>query len=165
MTKKTSDLKFDDKQFSSQTEDLNHLLIKFQICLEQEALAIRSNNIDNLTSTLNSKQNIVKELESASNLLEKNLNTHSLTIITLTQSELFKTFPTALKNLTMSTIKLIEECHDKNLANGMSVQTLSSFNQHALDLISGKNPKNVKLYNATGEKTLSANSSTSLGKA
>lgn len=165
MTQATGDLTINIVQFTSQTEELNRLLIEFSKILDEESSAIRSNHTEELQSVLSQKQNTSEKLNTTSERVEKLLAQHSVNIISLTDSELFTTFPEQLKQNIVDIISLVQHCHDKNLANGMSIQALSTINKHALDLISGKNPQDVKLYGAKGEKTPHASSGTTLGKA
>ncbi|BCN92957.1 hypothetical protein THMIRHAM_07420 [Thiomicrorhabdus immobilis] len=161
----TSDeVKFDLKLFSSQTESLLRLLKKFSEQLDLESESIRKNLADQILKTTANKQELADKLNSETSALNFNLEKSGLNLNTLVESQLFKTLPKDLQQQTQALISLVQECHDKNLANGMSIQMLSNINQHALDLISGKHKQDIKLYGSSGEKTQSGNQS-SLGKA
>lgn len=164
MNSNLDEVKFDLKLFSSQTESLLRLLKDFSELLDLEAESIKKNLADQILFTTANKQELADKLNSETIELNSNLEKNNLNLTTLIQSPIFKTLPKELQQKTQSLLSLIQECHDKNLANGMTIQMLSNINQHALDLVSGKHKQDVKLYGSSGEKTQSGNQS-SLGKA
>lgn len=161
---KTGESTFDTTQFSSHAAELNRLLNTFSEKLDQEANAIKQNLPEDISAASNAKNELVNQLNTLSEKIDSALSQHDLNLNTLIESELFTTLPTALQEQIIQALELIEKCHDKNLANGMSIQMLSNINKHALDLIAGKPTEDVKLYGSSGEKTRSSGQS-SLGKA
>ena len=155
---------FDSKQFTSQTAELTRQLTSFAELLDKEALAIKNNDAEQLTDLTSQKQTLSNQLESLSDQLNQLLKPLSLTLQDFTDKARFSALPDEVQADTKALIQLIEECHDKNLANGMSIQILSNINQYALDLMSGKQAQDVKLYGASGEKTQNSDKN-SLGKA
>jgi len=162
MSQKTDSL--DLVQFSSQAEELNRLLITFSEILDQESEIIKKNQADQLSEITFSKQEISEQLNLHTVKLDKILSAHNLNLASLIDSKEFSAFPEPIQIKIQDLMVLIQQCHDTNLANGMSIQMLSNINRHALDLISGKPQKKVNLYGSTGEKT-SSESQSSLGKA
>lgn len=156
--------KLNSTQFSSQIEELVCLLDQFSNVLDTEAAFIKKNLPDKLIENAQTKNEFANKLTNASNEIEKQLEPLNLSLVTLIDDPSFQTLnPNIQANITELKVK-IEVCHDKNIANGISIQMLSNINQHALDLISGK-PQELKLYGSTGEKTNSSSSQSSLGKA
>ncbi|MDX1353485.1 MAG: flagellar protein FlgN [Thiomicrorhabdus sp.] len=162
MSNQTSELTIN--QLTSQIDELVHLLQAFSDILDSEAEHIKKNQPEQLTDTTAIKSDMANQLSAATIALEASLKPLNLNISTLIQSDAFKTFPPSTQAKVTELISMIEACHDKNLANGMSIQILSNINQHALDLLSGK-PQDVKLYGSSGEKTRAANKQSNLGKA
>lgn len=150
---KQAELTMDINQFSSQTESLFGLLENFKTLLESESKTIGSSQIDELENILTKKQELSEELEQATQKLEQLLNPNQLNIFTLTENKLFKSFPPDLQQQVYQITTLIQTCHDINLANGMATQTLSNINKHTLDILSGRDTKEVNLYGSSGEKT------------
>lgn len=149
---------------TSQVANLLHLLNAFSDSLDQEAAAIKSNQSENLISSSHAKQTIADQLKATGTDLDKVIQPVSDNLIDLSLSSTFQKFPKTLQDKIKSTINLTVECHDKNLANGMSIQILSNLNQQALEMLSGKPKKDVQLYGASGTQNQSKDQN-SLGKA
>jgi flagellar biosynthesis/type III secretory pathway chaperone len=164
MNKLIGDFKLNLVQFSSQTADLNRLLTNFSEILDQEAIAIKCNQAEQLTQIIAIKEQLAHDLNLATDSINQFLNSYSVDLINFKNSPLFKELPTEIQTIVKNLVNLTQECNDKNLANGMSIQMLSNINKHVLDLISGKNEQQVKLYGSSGEQTQSGSKS-SLGKA
>lgn len=152
------------KQFSSQIVGLIHLLKQFSEILDQESDFIKKNQADQLIHVTQSKQDLAERLNSLTNELDETLANKSLKLISLVDSPSFALFSLEQQAEIKQLLVLIQQCHDKNLANGMSIQILSNINEHTLNLISGKHQQDVKLYGSSGEKTTTGSQST-LGKA
>jgi len=152
------------KQFSSQIVGLTHLLKQFSEILDQESDVIKKNQANQLVQITQSKQDLAEQLNSLTNELDQTLANQNLNLASLVSSPSFTLFSQEQQAEIKQLLELIQQCHDKNLANGMSIQILSNINKHTLDLISGKHQQDVKLYSSSGEKTTTGNQST-LGKA
>lgn len=152
------------ERFSSQIAELMHLLNQFSEILDQESDIIKKNQADQLVKITQSKQSLAEELNSSTIELDKTLASKDLNLISLVSSPSFTLLSEQQQAETNQLIALIQQCQDKNLANGMSIQMLSNINKHTLDLISGKHQQDVKLYGSSGEKT-TAGSQNTLGKA
>ena len=162
MTHKTSELY--SKQFTSQIEELLHLLESFSAILDSESECIKKNQTDELLKIATLKSDLANQLNESTKTIELVLKPFDLNIKTLSQSAEFKSLDQAIQSKVNGLTPLIEACHDKNLANGMSIQILSNINQHTLDLITGKQ-HDVNLYGSSGEKTRASNKQSNLGKA
>jgi len=160
----TGELTFDIEQFSSHSAELDRLLTDFSDLLDKETDAIKKNLPEELIKTINQKEELANLLTAANQNIDDFLGAKSLNLSSLTETDLFSTLPKTLQQQTLSLLQKIQVCHDKNLANGMSIQMLSNINQFALDMISGKPKQDVNLYGSSGEKTRSSGLST-LGKA
>ncbi|MEA1988261.1 MAG: flagellar protein FlgN [Pseudomonadota bacterium] len=162
MTQNTDELNL--KQFSSQIVGLMHLLKQFSDILDQESDIIKKNQADQLVQITQSKQDLAEQINSLTNELDQTLANQNLNLISLVNSRSFTLLSEEQQSEVKQTILLVQQCHDKNLANGMSIQMLSNINKHTLDLISGKQQQDVKLYGSSGERTTVGSQST-LGKA
>ena len=162
MTHKTSELY--SKQFTSQIEELLHLLESFSATLDSESECIKKNLPDELLNIATLKGDLANQLNESTQAIELILQPFNLNIRTLSQSADFKSLNQDIQSKINNLTPLIESCHDKNLANGMSIQILSNINQHTLDLITGKQ-HDVNLYGSSGEKTRASNKQSNLGKA
>lgn len=162
MSKQTNVL--ETSQFTSQIDVLLRLLDQFSLILDDESKNIKSNDTDSLILTTDNKSKLASELNVATKQLEAILSPSNVTLSNITSSDLFKLISPQHQTKIQTFISKVESCHDKNLANGMSIQILSNINQHALDLISGK-PQDVKLYGSSGEKSRANTNQTTLGKA
>jgi flagella synthesis protein FlgN len=151
--------------FSSLVAELVKQLNEFSKALDTETETIRKNDSDGLTKSNQVKQKLSDSLSETSNKLEASLQPLDTNIIDLPKHQVFSEFGQELQAQVNHLIALTVECHDKNLANGMSIQILSNINQNALDMISGKSDRDVNLYGASGEKTQTGSSKKSLGKA
>ncbi|WP_321324353.1 flagella synthesis protein FlgN [Thiomicrorhabdus sp.] len=151
-------------QFPSQIEELVRLLNQFSDVLDTESNCIKKNLPEKLIENAQNKNALADQLSNATNRIEKQLEPLNLTLTTLIDHNSFQMLSANTQANIRDLMVKIKDCHDKNLANGMSIQMLSNINKHALDLISGK-PQDLKLYGSSGEKTNSSSSQGSLGKA
>jgi len=162
MTDQTNDLH--SAQFSSLIEELLPLLDQFSTTLDTESECVKQNLPEQLVETANIKSHLANQLAVITTQIETILNPFGLNLNSLQTSPEFKTLNTVTQNQITEIIGKLENCHDKNLANGMSIKMISNINKHVLDLISGKN-QTVKLYGSKGEKTSTSGSHSTLGKA
>lgn len=155
---------FKEQAFASHVNELAELLTEFSGILDQEAQSIKQNDTDSLLKTNTQKQNLAEKLNASGNLVEQDLAAFDTNLIDFSMHEHFQSVSTECQEKVKQAINLTVECHDKNLANGMSIQILSNINQQALDILSGKTDADVKLYGSSGEKTQTGQQKT-LGKA
>ncbi len=154
-----------NQQLTSLVADLTHLLESFFESLEAESKALKKYDPEQLTLTSSIKQSKSEEVATVTSLLESNLNASQLTLSNLFDSDLSTKLPKALQQDIKRLALLSDRCQALNQANGMAILMLSNINEHALDLISGKESPNVKLYGASGVSTTSSKTKKSLGKA
>jgi flagellar biosynthesis/type III secretory pathway chaperone len=152
------------EQLSSRTAQLCELLSHFLDTLKNEAAAIRSDQAEQLTTIVNQKQQQAQTLNDLSKQIDLLISGSVESFTALPESALYPTLPTALQKDIDSALDLSQTCHDLNQANGMAIQMLSNINQNALNILSGKDQNDVKLYGSSGETTASG-SKKSLGKA
>ena len=146
-------------QFLALLEDFHNVLLS-------ETQALKSNNSDQLSKLLPSKSQLSEDIAQRTKTLESLLNTQQLTLTNLFDSTLSENIPKPLQHNIEQIITLSNQCHDLNQSNGISIQILSNLNQHTLNLVSGKEPSNVKLYSAKGEtKSSGQTAQKPLGKA
>lgn len=149
---------------TSQVEELISLLDAFKTVLSQEEKAIKSADAEKLTKISQDKQTIAVSLNDTGLAIEESLAGEATNLVDFSVTERFSELAKPLQDIIKKAINLTIDCHDKNLANGMSIKILSNINQHAIDLVSGKPQQEVKLYGSSGEKTQSGQQTT-LGKA
>ncbi len=137
-----------------------NMLEEFTLVLDKEAEAIRSNKPDSIIEASQAKQDVAEKLNRAGTSLEAVITPHSDNLVDLSVSTTFEAFPTELKTQIKNAIDQTIQCHDKNLANGMSIQILSNLNGQALDILSGKANQEVTLYGASGEQNQSKDKNT-----
>lgn len=163
MSLKTIDIESLSKNISS----LLSLLIKFENILVKEASVLKTSDIDILIKIVNDKQAISQQIEKTFSLLSKSANNTTkdfFSISSFMEKDNFRSLPAKLQE-TFKKVELITvSCHDKNIANGISVQTLNNFNETFLQLYHGQDPQS-KTYTSTGSSSTSSNKSTTLGKA
>ncbi|NPA72380.1 MAG: flagellar protein FlgN [Gammaproteobacteria bacterium] len=142
-----------------------HLIVclqDFLSILEQESNMLKSGQPERITEILEQKQIHSDAISAATKTLQSTLSTENSSIEALLSKE--TNYP-ELNSQIESFITLSEKCQDLNLANGMTIKMLSTINQHALDIISGKPTSNVKLYGSSGTTENSNNPQNTLGKA
>lgn len=161
-------------ELSAQNSQILHLLLdelssnlkSFFEVLTQEKQAIRSSDLEALQQTLEAKtelsEQIEKSVQSSEQLLGAPLSEFfndksSLQLENRSDLEIVR------KKL-QTIAALTEDCHDLNLANGLSINTLSNINQFTLNLMSGKDPDS-KTYGASGQTHPGKTTGRSIGKA
>jgi flagellar biosynthesis/type III secretory pathway chaperone len=158
-------IQIDEQALTLKSRQLMDALAKFKVVLQEESNILKKFNIESLPELLEQKSALSQNIEE--NFQAFNLCLGSQTPKTLDswlQEEVFKTLSENLQKTFHQLIELTNECHDMNLANGMTVQTLSNINQASLNILTGQNPASSQIYGASGERQKSKNQ-TSLGKA
>ncbi|QCU90497.1 flagella synthesis protein FlgN [Thiomicrorhabdus sediminis] len=156
--------RFDKDLFASHIDKLKTFLSAFSDTLSTESQAIRNADTAGIEKIVAEKQSLSVEIEQLSAAIEALLEPLQANIFSFTEHPAFEELSDKDQQLLIETLQWVQQCHDQNLANGMAIQTLSNINRHALDILSGKTEKDVKLYSASGEKT-SSKPRKSLGKA
>lgn len=160
----TDNKRFDKNLFASHIDKLKTFLSEFSGILSTESQAIRNADTAGIEKIVAEKQNLSVEIEQLSAAIETILEPLQANIFSFTEHPAFDELSEKDQQALIDTLQQVQQCHDQNLANGMAIQTLSNINRHALDILSGKTEKDVKLYSSSGEKT-SNKPKKSLGKA
>ncbi|MCF6298361.1 MAG: flagellar protein FlgN [Thiomicrorhabdus sp.] len=153
------------EQLPSQIAQFLQLLETFHETLLSESQALKSNNTDQLSTTILVKSELTEKISLLTQSIENQLKTQQLSLSALLSSTLPSNLPQAMQQNIQRLILLSNQCHDLNQANGISIQILNNINQQTIKIISGQEPPNVKLYGATGETQTSASAKNPLGKA
>ncbi|MBF6058690.1 flagella synthesis protein FlgN [Thiomicrorhabdus heinhorstiae] len=154
---------FKQSQAPSLLVELHHLLSEFHSTLEQEAEAIQKNRSEQVLAVISRKQQQSEQLNQITEQINKQLSPLSLQLSDLFSLQHFERLPETLQESVLAILQLTEACHNLNQSNGMAIKLLSNINQHAIDLIFGKD-KGVELYSPEGV-TKSDTTRKSLGKA
>ena len=155
----------DEKALTLKTRQLLDALSQFKDVLQQESNILKKFNIENLPELLEKKSALSETIEE--NFKQFNLCLGSETPKTLDswlESDIFTTLSEELQKSFKKLIAVTNECHDMNLANGMTVQTLNNINQVSLNILTGQTSPSNQVYSASGERQKSK-TQTSLGKA
>lgn len=153
-------------QFSSQIDELNLLLLNFQTLLENESKNLKSSDTSDLLTTAQAKEQLTVNIELLVQQINKALpsslqNKH---FFELAQQSAFSAISNELQANVDKCLALSQACHDLNMANGMAIQILSNINEVSLQILTGQNQSDSKLYGASGATTQNKLKS-SLGKA
>lgn len=139
------------EQLPSHIVQFLSLLERFYNVLLSESQSLKTNNSEKLSSLLPSKSQLSEEISQLTQIIESLLKTQQLSLSHLFNLPPSSKLPHPLQQNIERIVALSNQCHDLNQSNGISIQILKNLNQHTLNLISGKEPSNVKLYSAKGE--------------
>ncbi len=153
------------EQLPSQMAQFLQLLDVFQQTLLSESQALKSNLTDQLATTLLTKEKLAEDISLLTQSIEALLKTKQLSLSVLLSTQLPSNLPLSIQQDIQRLITLSNQCHDLNQANGISIQILNKINQHALNIISGQESPNIKLYDASGETQPPESIKKPLGKA
>ncbi|NPA71883.1 MAG: flagellar protein FlgN [Gammaproteobacteria bacterium] len=137
----------------------------FHSILAQESELLKSGFPERITEIIEKKHTHSERLLTSTQTLQSTLLAENSSIESLLSQEAILAYPPELKAQINTFIELSEKCQDLNLANGMSIRMLTTINQHALDIASGKSTSGVKLYGSSGTTERSNNPQNTLGKA
>ncbi|WP_127470428.1 flagellar export chaperone FlgN [Thiomicrorhabdus aquaedulcis] len=151
--------------FTSQIGQLKSALLEFKAVLDVEAQALKQiNNIEKILHILKSKEQLQQQLAKQLSSLELCISP-PMPVTQLLSDSIWPTLPTTLQQDLLQIEQLTQACFNLNAANGISIQILSTLNQHTLNLISGKSATQVNLYDAAGESKSTSSQQTTLGQA
>lgn len=134
-------------------------LESFLSLLEQETLALKTLDPQQLTELAQQKNTLTTELEQDLQQLEQQI-----------APETFKTLlshpqiPAQQKTELQKLEQLSEQCHKQNLANGITIQSLSNLNLGLLQLFKGQDAQS-KVYGAKGKTYQTSGPKSPLGTA
>lgn len=154
----------DTQNLSPLLTELLDLLSQFESVLEAEASALKSAQLNNLTDTLQRKeqlsQSVSEKFDALATHLPNDVNLSSPKEVSLSALPGLKPEDKqALQNIS----EKAKHCHKLNTINGMTVQSLRHLNQTTLNLLTGQ--ENTKTYSASGKTVPSDQKSNPLGKA
>lgn len=159
----TTHLSFElESELIGQFTGLHQELLSFLSLLQSEADAIKQQNLSQLESISEQKNQLSLKIDTQSSMIAQNLSKIALADF-FKHPDAFSENPTLITTVN-KTFELTTKCHDLNLANGMSIQILSNFNQQMLRLFKG-NQAQAQVYGASGNKEQPSLSKTTLGKA
>lgn len=139
------------EQLPSHIVQFLSLLERFYNALLSESQALKTNNSEQLSNILPSKNQLSEEISQLTQTIELLLKTQQLSLTNLFNLPPPSKLPQPLQQNIERIVALSNQCHDLNQSNGISIKILKDLNQHTLNLISGKEASNVKLYSAKGE--------------
>ncbi len=143
------------EQLPSHIVQFLSLLERFYNTLLSESKALKINDSEQLSSVLPSKNQLSEDISQLTQTIESLLRTQNLSLAHLFDLSPSSKLSQPLQQNIERIVTLSNQCHDLNQSNGISIQILKNLNQHTLNLISGKEPSNVKLYSAKGEASSS----------
>lgn len=153
------------EELPSQIAQFLQLLESFKEALLSESQALKSNNTEQLSTTLSVKNELSEKISQLTQAIEQQLNTQQLTLSVLLSPEISPDLPQTMQQNIQRLILLSNQCHDLNQANGISIQILNNINQHTLKILSGQESPNIKLYGARGKTQATKPTKNPLGKA
>ncbi|VAW46766.1 hypothetical protein MNBD_GAMMA03-1642 [hydrothermal vent metagenome] len=153
------------EQFTSQIVQFLTLLETFYQTLSSETQALKTNNTEKISEIIPVKHQLSEQLSQKTQAIESLLQAETLTLATVFTPEFSSQLSSSLRAHIQKVIELSTQCQNLNQSNGISIQILSNINQHAINLVSGKETSNVKLYSASGETHRSTNTNPPIGKA
>jgi len=154
----------DTDKLSIAVNKLLACLKQFETILVKESEQLKASDTETLIKTTVEKDTIATEIETVFAELKTITNDISFSINDFMSQDLFKDLPLELQASFEKTVNQIVICHDKNIANGISLQALSNINHAFLQLFKGQDPHS-KTYTASGNTTPSNSTSKTLGKA
>ena len=138
------------------------LLTSFEETLEVEKQAIRHSKFDALQQNTATKAKLADQLDQLASQIETEIQIPFSEL--LDAIDLFPESQMDVKDRLTKINQLTNQCHDLNLANGISINILNNMNNFTLNLLSGRDP-NSKTYSAKGQKQEPATTGRALGKA
>lgn len=154
----------DVNSLSLEINKLLESLIQFEKILLKEADSLKESDTKNLITVISQKENISAEIETILSKLAKETKSKNFSINLFMQNEQFKFLPKSLKTTFATITQKVVNCHDQNIANGISIQTLNNLNQNFLQLFKSEDPKS-KTYTSSGSSSINKTNSKPLGKA
>ncbi len=148
---------------TSHTDQLLSILSSFKEVLIAESTLLKTTQFEMLPALLEKKAALSNNLETTHLEFTKTFEADELTLDKFMKSEEYKELPSDLKNKLSNLILVINECHDINLTNGMTVAILSNYNQTSLNILTGQETI-PPIYGSTGSTSTRKNKN-SLGQA
>lgn len=158
-------LAVDAQKISPPLCQLLESLAEFESVLDQEDTILKSADITPLAEVLKQKEQLSDQVNQQFSELSNQFSDDLLSLNEFIQLDSYQTLPAELQQQIQQAIDLATICHEKNIRNGMTVQSLNNINQAFLNLFTGQDP-NAQTYGAQGQAKSGENKKPgSLGKA
>lgn len=154
----------DSKALSLQLNQLSSLLNDFDVILEQEASTLKSTDISPLTDIVQQKRDLSERIAVQYDDIIALLSDEPISLKEFMLLDNFKSLSSDLQKQFETLNQQIIACNDKNTANGLSVQALSSLNETLIQIFKGQDIQS-KTYNASGNASPSPTPTKPIGKA
>jgi flagellar biosynthesis/type III secretory pathway chaperone len=153
-------------------QPLVHQLLQLNQTLDEEAQALprfSSDDLQQLLEIIETKSQLSEQINALSTQLfsalqeyfpEDNREQPTLHVL----SELSEKLNPASQELAKETLTLAEAIQQKNLKNGMLIQSLNSLNNQALNILKGQPADQASVYTASGTKREQPSTPSTLGK-
>lgn len=140
----------------------------FLSLLENEAEILRKNDLAPLTDISQTKSKLSEQVEQDYLAIMAPFKQHqeneTLSIAEVIELPIFESLASKLQIKFFKALELSQRCHEKNLSNGITIQTLNNLNQTLINLMSGT-PENATTYGSEGKKMQKGSSKHTLGTA
>ncbi len=154
-----------DQNIYQNGNKLLDLLNEFEDVLNKEFAALKSADASLIINVTTSKKIIAENIEQVfKELAENNFTDKDFSVKGFIQQKDFTNFPIELQQLFKNISLKTKLCHDQNIANGASIQSLKNLNDMFLQIIKGEDSKS-KTYTSFGSSTKGTVTSKPIGKA
>lgn len=158
-------------QLEPHLKQLHQSLSQFQQLLDTETDCLKKADLTQLSKISTDKATLSEQIEVAHSRLISNI-TESLAVdakVNFSLAEIialpiFEQLPSNIQEQLTEAVHLIEDCHNKNLTNGMTIQALSNINQNAIRIIAGASETQTT-YGSEGKKASAGSAKKTLGTA
>lgn len=155
----------DAQKISPPLSQLLESLAEFESVLDQEETILKSTDISPLTDLLKQKETLSDQVNRQFSDVSNQFSNDLLSLNEFIQLDSYHQLPSTIQKQIKQAIELATTCHEKNIRNGMTVQSLNNINQAFLNLFTGQDP-NAQTYGAQGQaKHGESNKANPLGKA
>lgn len=159
-----------DQNIYQNGNKLLDLLNEFEDVLNKEFAALKSADASLIINVTTSKKIIAENIEQVfkelaeNNFTDKHSSVKRFSVKGFIQQKDFTNFPIELQQLFKNISLKTKLCHDQNIANGASIQSLKNLNDMFLQIIKGEDSKS-KTYTSSGSSTKGTITSKPIGKA
>lgn len=149
---------------SKSINNLLSLLNEFEATLNRESDILKMSDTEELTVVITDKQVLSEQIEQAFKNLSKVTQQQDFSITKFIERQNFHSFSLQIQQAFKQAAKQTVKCHDKNIANGITLQSLSNLNNAFLQILKGQDAQS-KTYTSSGSSTTSSTNSKPIGKA
>jgi flagellar biosynthesis/type III secretory pathway chaperone len=159
-----SQVDIDISLLSESIDNLLNLLNEFEATLDQESDILKTSDTEKLTRIVTNKKLLSEKIEHTLKTLSKVTKQQDFSISQFIEQTNFKDLPQQIQELFKQVAKQTIKCHDKNIANGITLQSFTNLNDAFLQILKGQDTQS-KTYTSSGSSTTSNTNSKPLGKA